>query len=113
MIPKPQKHKSRRKKAVEIPQIKESIMQTEKKCYITGRIDNLHQHHIYFGKNREISDKYGFWVWLTGEYHNQDSRKDVHHNRSFDLQLKEDCQRKFEQTYTREQFRKLIGKSYL
>lgn len=91
----------------------ESILQTEKKCYLTGSTYNLHIHHIYFGKNRKISDESGFWVWLTGEYHNQDSRIDVHHNRDLDLKLKRECQRKYEESRSREEFLKLIGRNYL
>ena len=90
-----------------------SILQTDKKCYQTGRTDNLHKHHIYFGANRKVSEANGFWVWLTGEWHNQDSRIDVHHNKQFDLHLKRECQRIFEQDHTREEFMKLIGRSYL
>ena len=91
-----------------------SILQGDKKeCYITGRTDNLHLHHIYFGTGlRKISDIYGFTVWLTAEYHNM-SNKGVHFNRQLDLKLKRDCQRKFEETHTRAEFMALIGKNYL
>ena len=95
--------------------INSSILQSEKKCYATGSTYNLHRHHIYggFGKKR-ISDKYGFWVWLTGIYHNQDTTLGVHFkNKELDLQLKQDCQRKYEEAHSREGFMKLIGKNYL
>ena len=40
-----------------------SILQDEKKCYVTGRTDGLELHHIYFGNpNRKISDKNGFVI---------------------------------------------------
>lgn len=90
-----------------------SILQDTKECYITCRTDNLNKHHIYFSANRKISDKNGFWVWLTGEYHNQNSRIDVHHNRELDLKLKRECQAAYEKTHSREDFMKLIGKNYL
>lgn len=93
-----------------------SILQNEKVCYQTGRTDNLHKHHIYYGRGvRAISDKHGFWVWLTGEWHNEDSRIDVHHNPNcgLDTQLKIECQRKYESTHSRDEFIRLIGKSYL
>ena len=90
-----------------------SILQgKDKYCFITGRTYNLHKHHIYMSSNRAISDKHGFWVWLTGEYHNQ-SNKGVHFNRELDLMLKELCQRKYEESHTREEFLTLIGRSYL
>lgn len=94
--------------------MRESILQSNKECYITGRTDNLHRHHIYFGNPlRDISEKHGFWVWLTGQYHNQDSRVDVHHNRALDLRLKRECQAAFERTHSREEFMRLIGRNYL
>ena len=36
-----------------------SILQDEKKCYITGAKHGLHQHHIYMGANRKNADKWG------------------------------------------------------
>lgn len=95
---------------------KPSIMQDTQECWQTGRTDNLHLHHIYEGNGRrKVSDENGFWVWLTGEWHNQDSRIDVHHNPGcgLDQQLKEMCQRIYEQDHSRDEFIRLIGRSYL
>ena len=89
-----------------------SILQDEKECYITGSICDLHEHHIYPGKNRKISEKYGFKVWLRSDWHNMRDYG-VHFNKNLDLRLKQECQAKFEETHTREEFIKLIGKSYL
>lgn len=93
----------------------DSILQTEKVCYITGQTNNLHKHHIYFGNpNRKISEREGFWVYLAGYLHNQSNigvhGKDGH---ELDIMLKQHCQRKYEETHTREEFIQLIGKSYL
>lgn len=93
----------------------DSILQTDKECYITGRRDNLHKHHIYFGNPlRRISDDNGFWVWLTGVAHNQ-SDYGVHgkYGRNLDLELKIACQKKYEETHTRQEFMALIGKNYI
>jgi hypothetical protein len=92
-----------------------SILQNTKKCYVTGSVIDLQCHHIYYGfGNRKISDKNGFWVWLTGIYHNQDKELGVHFdNKELDLKLKCECQRKYEETHSREEFMKLIGKNYL
>lgn len=91
----------------------DSILQTEKKCYITGATTNLHRHHIYFGNpNRRISEENGFWVWLRSDFHNCSSYG-VHFDRSLDLELKRACQAAYEHTHTREEFIKLIGKNYL
>ena len=91
-----------------------SILQNEKVCYVTGSTHNLHLHHIYAGSRRKISDDNGFVVWLTGYYHNQ-SNDGVHgkNGHDLDLMLKRDCQRKYEETHSREEFMELIGKNYL
>lgn len=89
-----------------------SILQDEKECYITGRKEGLHKHHIYGAANRKISDKYGFWVWLAPEWHNM-SDYGVHFNKELDLKLKQECQRKFEETHSREEFMEIIGRNYL
>ena len=89
-----------------------SIMQGEKKCYITGSTTGLHRHHIYGGANRQVSEKKGFWVYLVAELHNM-SDSGVHFSRALDLALKAECQRKFEEMHTREEFMRLIGKNYL
>ena len=91
-----------------------SIMQSEKVCYVTGSTYNLHKHHIYAGGRRQISEREGFWVYLTGSLHNQ-SNDGVHgkNGHYLDMKLKQVCQRKYEETHSREDFLRLIGKNYL
>lgn len=97
-----------------------SILQTEKECYVCRKhmgmkaVGGLQQHHIYAGKNRSVSDRNGFWVWLLPYWHTG-SNKAVHckDGAELDLELKQDCQRKYEETHTREEFLELIGRSYL
>ena len=91
-----------------------SILQSEKKCFITGSTTGLQRHHIYGASNRNISEENGFWVWLRHDYHIADSPNKTPHNcRMTDLRLKEMCQREYEKTHSREEFIKLIGRSYL
>lgn len=76
-----------------------SIIQDEKKCFITGRTYWLEEHHIFFGRAyRKLSEKYGLKVWLTRELHRGSSG--VHFNRELDLKLKRIAQEKFEEAYT-------------
>lgn len=91
-----------------------SILQTERKCYITGSTYNLHRHHIFAGGRRQISEREGFWVYLIGHLHNQ-SNEGVHgkNGHALDLKLKQDCQRKYEETHSREEWMLLLGKNYL
>lgn len=91
----------------------DSILQTRHECYLTGDTTGLHKHHIYFGNpNRRISEENGFWVYLRHDWHNG-ANYSVHQNRAIDLELKRLCQEKYELTHSREDFRRLIGKSYL
>lgn len=94
--------------------IPKSILQDEKVCYITGRSDCvLHKHHIFGGNaNRPISEREGFFVYLIPHFHNM-SDEGVHFNKPLDLMLKQACQRKYEETHTRDEFVAMIGKNYL
>lgn len=88
-----------------------SILQpNDKYCLITGSVVNLDKHHIYHGiKNRNLADKYGCWCWLRHDVH-----MSLHDNdKALDLYLQQICQEEFEKTHTREEFRKIFGKSYL
>ena len=77
----------------------DSIMQDSRECYITGAIDGLHKHHIYFGNPlRRISEENGFWVWLRWDWHNG-AEYGVHFNRDLDQRLKAACQERFEETH--------------
>lgn len=91
-----------------------SILQDKKECYITGSTYNLEEHHIFFGTaNRKISEKEGFKVWLTTEEHRGTYGVHGKFGRKLDLLLKQKAQREYEETHTREEFIKLIGKSYI
>lgn len=70
--------------------------------------------HIYFGNpNRRISEENGFWVWLRHDIHMAlHSRTKPFQN--LDYELKRACQTAYEYDgHTRDEFRSLIGKSYL
>lgn len=93
--------------------MRESILQKEKKCLVCGKRSALHLHHVYGGYgNRQISDEHGFTVWLCGKHHNL-SDVGVHSNPALDEAIKKECQRKYEETHSREDFMRLIGWNYL
>lgn len=89
-----------------------TIIQDKKECYFCHTTLNLHDHHIYFGKNRKISEQNGFKVWLCARHHNM-SNSGVHFDYSKDIYLKQLCQSVYEQTHTRQEFMALVGKNYL
>ena len=83
--------------------MRKSILQEEKCCWFCLSTQNLEYHHIFFGTaNRKISDK-----------HHTGSLNSVHRSVVMDLSLKRACQLKYEQTHSREDFIKLIGRNYL
>ena len=71
-------------------------------------------HHIYEGTGRrKISEREGFIVPLTNREHNM-SNNAVHFNKKLDRYFKQLCQSKWESMgHSREEFIKLIGRSYL
>jgi hypothetical protein len=96
-----------------------SIMQTNKECYLCRKLMDisndweLHLHHIYEGwGNRKVSDRNGFTIWLCGMHHNL-SDYGIHFNKDADLEVKQECQRKYEENHSREEFMQLIGRNYL
>lgn len=90
--------------------MKESIMQKEKKCYISGAKYNLDCHHIMTGTaNRKIADKWGIWCWLRHDIH-----MDLHdRNKDLEIQLKKEAQEVFEKLYSHEKWMELFRRSYL
>lgn len=90
----------------------DSLMSTDKKCYVCGRDYTLHKHHIFFGANRKHSEKYGCWCWLCAEHHNM-SNRGVHSDKVLDKRLKEECQKRFEKLYSHEKFMQIFGRNWL
>ena len=92
----------------------ESIIQSEKECYICKNTIGLHSHHILFGtSNRKQSEKYGLKVYLCYHHHNG-SNEAVPFNKTLDLHLKRIAQRYFEEKYgDRKEFIRVFGRNYL
>ena len=92
-----------------------SIFYNKEQCYFCGVKTGLCTHHVYFGNaNRNISEKHGFKVRLCAFHHNLGGNGEcVHRCREMDLELKRACQEAYEEDHSREEFIKLIGKSYL
>ena len=89
-----------------------SILNNLDKCYFCGRPRQA-VHEVFFGTaNRKISIENGFCVGLCNAHHNTTANS-VHHNKNLDLELKKLYQQEYEKIHTREEFIKLIGKSYL
>lgn len=93
-----------------------SIMATVRGvCFLCGDQCPTEKHHVYEGSGRrKLSEKYGLWVWLCHNCHNEPPNG-VHFNHEKDLALKARIQIRAMYVYgwTVEQFRKLFRKSYL
>ncbi|WP_343247744.1 hypothetical protein [Diplocloster hominis] len=99
---------------------KPSILHTEDgTCYLCMKLNQdfrryqvLHEHHIFGGPNRAISEAEGMKVFLCLEHHISGPAA-VHNNHENMLILQQDAQRLYEVTHTRQEFMKLIGRNYL
>lgn len=91
-----------------------SIISNEKVCIVCGTPFNLHRHHIYAGTGRrQISERYGCWVYLCARHHNA-SNAGVHFNKKLDIKLKQTAQKAWEyQNGSREDFIKTFGRNYI
>lgn len=89
-----------------------SILNNLDKCFFCGRPAEC-IHEVYFGTaNRRISIENGFCAGLCHREHNL-SNKSVHKDREMDLKLKRAYQKEYMKTHTKEEFIRLIGKSYI
>ena len=71
-------------------------------------------HEVYGGSNRQISMANGFCVPLCRWHHLMVTNPDkTALGFVIDKELKEKCQKVYEQQHTREEFIKLIGKNYI
>ena len=72
-------------------------------------------HHVFYGyssKDKAHSEEDGFIIPLCYRHHTQ-GRTAIHCNIGIDVYWKATCQRRYEESHTRDEFRKRYGKSYL
>jgi len=88
-------------------------MQSEQESYLSGRTDNLEEHHIFYGQGRrKLSERYGLKVWLTHDEHNEPP-DGVHFNQAARRALEHTGQEAFERKYPELNFIRIFGKNYL
>lgn len=91
---------------------KQSILASDMEhCMLCGA-PYPHGHHVLFGKNKKMSDKYKLIVPLCYRHHNG-SDEGVHFNKTLDTALKIMAQRKFEEVYPDLDFREIFDANYL
>ncbi len=90
-----------------------SILSNERECLVCGDTRVLHKHHVYAGANRRLSEEYGCWCYLCPAHHTM-SNQAVHRYKPLDNALKMSCQAILESDgWSREQFIKIFGRSWL
>ena len=90
----------------------ESIMQTQKECYLCGRKTCLERHHILSGvANRKLSEKYGLWVYLCCDCHT--GPDGAQYNPEKNKELKKQAQIAFEELYGHQKWLSVFMKNYI
>lgn len=113
MYPKTPRKKKRKKH-------KESILhQKDGTCYLCMMLNRnyrihpvVHEHHIYGGANRQVSEAQGLKVYLCPEHH-VFGPEAVHNNEKYMEMLHVEGQKVFETTNSRERFEELFNWNYL
>lgn len=108
MLSKESQVGKKRKKKEKTP-----IPDGDKYCQGCGVVVGLEVHHVYGASSRNHSSKYGCVEWLCYECHR--GKNGVHgQNKALDAMLKQKHQLRLENKgMTRDEFRRLFGKSYL
>lgn len=113
MFPKTGTRKKRKRHKASILHCKDGT------CYLCMKLRGdyrlhsvVHEHHVYGGANRAVSEAEGLKAYLCLEHH-VDGPEAVHNNQGNMRILQRDAQRKYEETHSREEFMRLIGRNYL
>ena len=92
-----------------------SIISNANHCYLCGRKENLHTHHVLYGTaNRKKADEDGLTIKLCPSCHTAIHNPTTKFDKWTAKALKEIAQEKWEDRYgSREEFIERYGKNYL
>ena len=92
-----------------------SIISNDKCCYACGSVNNLHYHHIVFGKNRKKADEDGLTVYLCYAHHEGTDGVHGKNGHNLDKYLKEIAEERWIEYYgkSKDDFRKRYGRNYI
>ena len=94
---------------------KSIIQQGDPRCFICGRVSGLERHHILGGfssKNRDMSEKYGLWIWCC-DFHHRDPKQGVQYNAELNKSMKRLAQIAFEARHSHDEWMQIFRKNYL
>lgn len=83
----------------------------DRRCHLCGSYSNIEIHHVYGNAYRKKSTEYGMVTPLCASCHR--GPQGVHQDAEQNKRLKAGFQGKFEETHSREEFRRIFGKSYI
>lgn len=92
-----------------------SIISEKKECNVCKTTNNLHLHHIMFGKNRKKADKDGLTIYLCYEHHEGTNGVHGKNGHDLDIKLKQLAEKRWLEYYntTIEDFISIYGRNYL
>ncbi len=112
MYPKPVRKKKRKRHKASILHVRDGT------CYLCMELLGnytvypvVHEHHIFDGPNRQLSEEDGLKVYLCVRHHILD-KDSVHENIDQMRYLQEVGQRAYEREHTRQQFMERYGRNY-
>lgn len=77
--------------------------------YCNYKVKYAHKHHCIGGRNRNNSEKYGLFIWVSAEQH-----KYIHDNPDIARLFKQEAQKQWELYYgSRDEFIKIFGESFI
>ena len=82
-----------------------------RKCYLTGRTDNLDKHHCMNGPFRKKAEAYGLWIFLQHDVHMK--LHQTKQGQKVARWLKQQAQEAFERKYGHDKFIEVFRKNYL
>lgn len=92
-----------------------SIIQKNKECYVCKKSNNLHFHHIMFGKNRKKADNDLLTVYLCYEHHEGTNGVHGKNGHELDLRLKQIAEQVWLEYYNKtiDDFISRYGRNFL
>ena len=95
--------------------MRSSIINNKKRCFVCGTKNNLHLHHVIFGKNRKKADQDGLTIYLCQEHHEGTNGVHGKNGHKLDLKLKKLAQYSWMYYYdkSKDEFIEKYGKNYL
>lgn len=80
------------------------------KCF-NHKIPGYHKHHIFEGRNRNNSEKYGLYIWVKWSDHVL-NKESIHNNPLITEKLHKIAKKQFEEIYNELDFLNIFGQNF-